>query len=155
MDSSVKNGGLEFSIGDVFPVGTESIRHRVAFEGEATIGLNYGVPSAKYETGTRGLTIETEYAAKVQGEEDNATVVDIGYFRHRVLVSLVASREVTDEDAANGLLDAAVEIANRSAHPYHRLAIISMTAHLGLPPITLPANFEMVPEPPSTDGTTS
>jgi hypothetical protein len=141
--SSIGIEELEFVVQETFPVQTESIRHRVQFAGEANIALGYAVPSATYRTGEQELTVETEYTATVSGSSEDDDV-DIAFFRHRVLVALKADRAVTDEDAMQGRLDPGVHLANLSAHAYHRLALLAMSAHLGLPPIILPVSFEMI-----------
>ncbi|MDN4616009.1 hypothetical protein P5G50_16280 [Leifsonia sp. F6_8S_P_1B] len=107
------------------------------------VELDYSVPKASYSRKRGEVAVETQYifTAFDASIEDSAP---LGKVTSRFAVVMRASREITELDVEQGALNQTTGLAHETSHPYHRMLIETMTREMGLPPFSLPFDFEGV-----------
>ncbi|MDB5336961.1 MAG: hypothetical protein JWN70_2580 [Planctomycetaceae bacterium] len=112
----------------------------------ATLKIDYSVVSASFNAGTPLVLVETQYRIDIVPEpSDGVNAAEpFATLTTRLAVSIIADRNLTEEEGLDGTLDPAQGLANRSGHPYHRQLLRSWASDLGLPPFEFPIDFSLV-----------
>jgi hypothetical protein len=129
-----------FEVQDVDTLELEATRHTHGSFKRAQITCDAEMLRAHYTAGSPKLELDVEYRVVVEME---ATPDErIATFRARVRVRVEASRDVVDDDVEAGNLQIAQNLGFDVAHPVLRNEIRTLSASLGMPPLTFPVEFK-------------
>jgi len=113
--------------------------------------IDFDVPAAEYSPGNVRVRVTTRFRIRLFLDGPPPEDIEpadapnlIGTLETSFRANVDADRSVEESDAESGALEPAIDLAIPLIHPYHRAALESHSAMLGVSPLRLPVNWDVV-----------
>ncbi|SMG34809.1 hypothetical protein [Agreia pratensis] len=139
-DEKRKVRRLTFKPDSIILVESSFVRGFESNTAEPAASVAYEVTSAQYRTDNDHIQIVTECRVNLHYRDDPDAL--IATLRSKYALTLIASKNIRDEDAKSGALMPGQSMGVRLLHPYHRSRIAELSSLTGMTAFELPITWE-------------